>query len=368
MDHLTSIQCRHERRGYRLDARRDRAGAADDAGARLFLRRAGALEERAQHDDDELRRARLRRPWPGRSLGYSLAFAPGGRLVGALQYVGLRGVGLEAQGTIPHLLFMAYQGTFAIITAALISGAIVERMRFGAYLAFIALWTLVVYAPVAHWVWGGGWLAGDRRARLRRRHGRARQRRRPRRWSRRWSSARARTTARQAMLPHNVPFTLLGAGLLWFGWFGFNAGSALRREPDRRARVRRTRCSRPAATLVVWTLLDLPRGGTRHRGRRRDRASSSASSSITPAAGFVGPDGALAIGALGGVPELLRAASSARARGSTTRSTSSPRTALGGAAGALLTGVFAERGVERRRRRAALRPSAPARRPGRERR
>src|SRR5262245_57487422 len=92
-------------------------------------------------------------------LGYTLAFSPGGALLGDLSRAFLNGVGLEAQGTIPHLLFMAYQGTFAIITAALISGAIVERMRFGPYLAFLTLWALIVYSPVAHWVWGGGFLA-----------------------------------------------------------------------------------------------------------------------------------------------------------------------------------------------------------------
>src|SRR5438034_2646408 len=92
-------------------------------------------------------------------IGYSLAFAPGNAWVGDTSRLFLRGVGLDAQGTIPHMLFMSYQGTFAIITAALISGAIVERMRFGPYLAFITLWSLFVYAPVAHWVWGGGWLA-----------------------------------------------------------------------------------------------------------------------------------------------------------------------------------------------------------------
>src|SRR6185295_13688632 len=91
-------------------------------------------------------------------IGYSFAFAPGSGFLGSPAYAFLRGVGLEAQGTIPHLLFMGYQATFAIITAALISGAIVERMRFGPYLAFITLWSLLVYAPVAHWVWGGGWL------------------------------------------------------------------------------------------------------------------------------------------------------------------------------------------------------------------
>src|SRR5467141_617825 len=92
-------------------------------------------------------------------VGYSIAFAPGNGFTGGVSRMLLRGVGLEAQGTIPHLLFMAYQATFAIITAALISGAIVERMRFGPYLSFITLWSVFVYAPIAHWVWGGGFLA-----------------------------------------------------------------------------------------------------------------------------------------------------------------------------------------------------------------
>ena len=91
-------------------------------------------------------------------LGYSLAFTEGSKWVGDLSNAFLAGVGLEVSGTIPHMLFMAFQGTFCIITAALISGAIVERMRFSAYITFISLWALVVYAPVAHWVWGGGWL------------------------------------------------------------------------------------------------------------------------------------------------------------------------------------------------------------------
>ena len=92
-------------------------------------------------------------------VGYSVAFAPGTDFAGGLSKVLLRGVGLAPQGSVPQLLFMAFQGTFAIITAALISGAIVERMRFGPYLAFLTLWGLVVYAPVAHWVWGGGFLS-----------------------------------------------------------------------------------------------------------------------------------------------------------------------------------------------------------------
>ncbi len=92
--------------------------------------------------------------------GYSLAFAPGSAWVGGMSHLFLAGVGLEPHGTIPHLLFMAHQGTFAVITAALISGAVVERMRFGPYLVFITAWSLLVYAPVCHWVWGGGWLGG----------------------------------------------------------------------------------------------------------------------------------------------------------------------------------------------------------------
>src|SRR5262245_22328984 len=92
-------------------------------------------------------------------IGYSLAFAPGNNIIGDVSRFALHGVGLDPNGTIPHLLFMAFQGTFCIITAALISGAIVERMRFSAYVTFITCWALLVYAPVAHWVWGGGWLS-----------------------------------------------------------------------------------------------------------------------------------------------------------------------------------------------------------------
>jgi len=159
-------------------------------------------------------------------LAYSLAFSEGNAVIGSMVNALLAGIGTEAKGTIPHVLFMAFQGTFAIITAALISGAVVERMRFGPYLVFIALWTLLVYAPVAHWVWGGGWLmsrgildfAGGTVVHI----------------NAGVSALVAATVlgnrkdyGRQAILPHSVPLTLLGAGLLWFGWFGFNGGSAL---------------------------------------------------------------------------------------------------------------------------------------------
>src|SRR5256886_7671137 len=156
-------------------------------------------------------------------FGYSLAFSEGSGLLGDLRVAFLHSVGLEAKGTIPHILFASYQGTFAIITAALISGAIVERMRFGPYLTFVTLWCVGVYAPIAHWVWGGGWLgklgaldfAGGTVVHIN-------------------AAAAAlvaavvlgarKDYARQAIIPQNVPFTLLGAGLLWVGWFGFNRG------------------------------------------------------------------------------------------------------------------------------------------------
>ena len=220
-------------------------------------------------------------------VGYSLAFAPGGDWIGDLSRVFLRGVGLEPQGTIPHMLYMCYQATFAIITAALISGAIVERMRFNAYITFIALWSLVVYAPIAHWVWGGGWLqkmgaldfAGGTVVHV---------------------NAgvaalvaavcvgRRRDYRSSPLLPHNVPFTLLGAGLLWFGWFGFNAGSALAANGVAALAFTATMLA-PMGTLLVWTLLDAVRTG-------KPTAVGAATAivvglvAITPAAGFVGPD------------------------------------------------------------------------------
>src|SRR5262245_45076334 len=180
-------------------------------------------------------------------VGYSLAFAPGNDWIGDASRVFLRGVGLEPNGTIPHLLYMCYQGTFCIITAALISGAIVERMRFSAYVAFITLWALVVYTPIAHWVWGGGFLskmgaldfAGGTVVHVN-------------------AGVAALAAAvvvgprrdykQAALTPHSVPLTLLGAGALWFGWFGFNAGSALKADGIAALAFTATMLA-PAATL-----------------------------------------------------------------------------------------------------------------------
>src|SRR3982751_5921989 len=192
-------------------------------------------------------------------VGYSLAFAPGNNWIGDTSRVFLHGVGLDAQGSIPHLLYMCYQGTFCIITAALISGAIVERMRFPAYVVFITVWSIVVYSPVAHWVWGGGWLstlgaldfAGGTVVHVN-------------------AGVAALVAAivvgprrdhpSSSLLPHNVPFTMLGAGILWFGWFGFNAGSAVAANGIAALAFVTTMLA-PAGTLVVWTLIDLIRTG-----------------------------------------------------------------------------------------------------------
>jgi Amt family ammonium transporter len=272
-------------------------------------------------------------------LGYSLAFAEGSPLLGSAQRAFLNGVGLEAQGTIPHLLFMAYQGTFAIITAALVSGAVVERMRFGPYLAFITLWSLVVYAPIAHWVWGGGFLAkmgaldfaGGTVVHV--------------------NAAVAafvaaivvgkrKDYARQAILPHNVPFTLLGAGLLWFGWFGFNAGSALAANGIAALAFVNTMLA-PAGTLVVWTLLDLVRN-------RKATAVGAATGivvglvAITPAAGFVGPMAALVLGMIAALPSYFALVYRARTRLDDSLDVVAAH-GFGGTVGALLTGVLASK-------------------------
>jgi ammonium transporter, Amt family len=272
-------------------------------------------------------------------IGYTLAFSGTNKWIGDLANVFLNGVGLEAKGTIPHMLFMAFQGTFAIITAALISGAIIERMRFSAYVAFITIWAIAIYAPIAHWVWGGGWLAqlgafdfaGGTVVHV--------------------NAAAAALVAAlvigkrtdygsSSILPHNVPFVLLGAGLLWFGWFGFNAGSAVAASPQAGLAFVTTMLA-PAATLVVWTLLDMMRTG-------KPSSVGCATAivvglvAVTPAAGYISPLSAIALGAIAAVPSyfgiLLRSRTSlddsldvVAAHG------------LGGTVGALLTGVFAER-------------------------
>jgi ammonium transporter, Amt family len=277
------------------------------------------------------------------TLGYSLAFAPAGDFLGGLQWAFLKNVGLDPNppSTIPHYLFMCYQGTFAIITAALISGAIVERMRFSAYVLFISLWAIVVYCPMAHWVWGGGWLAkmgaldfaGGTVVHVN-------------------AGVAALVTAlvvgsrrdfkSAALVPHNVPFTLLGAGLLWFGWFGFNAGSAVAANGSAALAFTTTMLA-PAGTLVMWTMLDAAR-------QQKATAVGAATAivvglvAVTPAAGFIGPMSAIALGAIAAIPSY--AGLIWRAKTSLDDSLDVVAAhGLGGTVGALLTGVFAQKSL-----------------------
>ncbi|AEV17251.1 Ammonium transporter [Thermus sp. CCB_US3_UF1] len=271
-------------------------------------------------------------------LGYSLAFAEGTPWLGGLGHALLKGVGLEAKGEIPHLLFMAFQGTFAIITAALLTGALVERMRFPALLLFLSLWGLLVYAPIAHWVWGGGFLgalgaldfAGGTVVHIN-------------------AGIAALVGAlvlgarkdygRQAILPHNVPFTLLGAALLWLGWFGFNGGSALSSGGLAALAFVNTLLA-PAATLVVWALLDLLRTG-------KATAVGLATAiivglvAITPAAGFVSPLSALVLGAVSAFPSYFFLLWRPRTKLDDSLDVFGAH-GLAGITGALLTGVLAE--------------------------
>jgi ammonium transporter, Amt family len=234
-------------------------------------------------------------------VGYSLAFDSGNGFIGGLGYAGLHGVALTPRAgmTIPHLLFFAFQATFCIVTVALVSGAVVERMRFAPFLAFTALWSVLVYAVLAHWSFGGGWLqAGgtlDFAGGV------------PVEMGSGFSALAAalvvgarKDYGRQALLPHNAIYVLLGAGLLWFGWFGFNGGSGFSTGHSSVLAFTNTLLT-PACTLVVWFALDLLRG-------RRVTAVGAATAiivgcvGITPAAGYISPAWAMALGALAAVP------------------------------------------------------------------
>jgi ammonium transporter, Amt family len=234
-------------------------------------------------------------------VGYSLAFDGTGDLVGGFGHLALQDVTFEPRDgtTIPHLVFFAFQATFCIITTALIAGAVVERMRFGAFLVFAALWSVLVYAVLAHWAFGGGWLieggtldfAGGV----------------PVEMGSGFSALAAalvvgarKDYGRLALLPHNAVYVLLGAGILWFGWFGFNGGSGFSTGNAGVLAFTNTLLC-PACTLIVWFALDLMRG-------RRVTAVGAATAiivgcvGITPAGGFVSPGWAMALGALVALP------------------------------------------------------------------
>ncbi|MDI6632605.1 MAG: ammonium transporter [Thermoanaerobacteraceae bacterium] len=280
--------------------------------------------------------------------GYSLAFGPDkGHLIGDLSWLGLSGVGLDPNpdysGTIPHQLFMVFQLMFAIITAALITGSVVERMRFPAFLAFALLWTTFVYDPLAHWVWGvGGWLrnlgaldfAGGTVVHI--------------------SSGvsglvaalvlgRRRGYGTEPMLPHNLPLTVLGAGLLWFGWFGFNAGSALAANGLAASAFVVTNTAAAAAALS-WVLAEWL-----HHGKPTVLGAASGCVAglvaITPASGFVGPLPAVVIGLVAGVICYLAVAVLKPRLGYDDALDAFGVHGVGGTWGALATGLFASKAV-----------------------
>jgi ammonium transporter, Amt family len=237
-------------------------------------------------------------------FGYSLSFGPDVKgVIGNLSWAGLNAVGLTPNAdyapTIPHLLFMTYQMMFAVITPALISGAVAERMKFSTFLIFTVIWTTIVYDPVAHWVWGtGGWLknfgvldfAGGIVVHA-------------------TSGFSALAAAlyigkrkgflHEHMPPHNLPMTVLGAGLLWFGWFGFNAGSALSSGTLSTMAFLTTHLAACSAT-ITWVIVEWF-----HRGKPTMFGAATGSiaglATITPAAGFVGPLPALLIGIAAGI-------------------------------------------------------------------
>ncbi len=271
-------------------------------------------------------------------IGYSLAFGSDvwGGFLGGTEYAFLRGVGLEPQegSTIPHILFMAFQMMFAIITPALISGAVAERMKFSAYLVFILCWATLVYDPICHWVWGpDGWLgargaldfAGGTVVHL--------------------SSGAAALVCALVIgrrsrpgPPHNLTLTLLGAGLLWFGWFGFNAGSALASNDNAALALVNTHVAAGGAAFS-WAIVEwLKQGKPTALGVASGLVAGLVC--ITPAAGFVSPMSAVLMGLVAG-PVCYGAVILKGKLGYDDALDAFGIHGVGGALGAILTGVFA---------------------------
>jgi ammonium transporter, Amt family len=275
-------------------------------------------------------------------VGYTLAFGPDvGNLIGGLDFWGLRGVGQapsEAYATTtPHIAFSIYQLMFAVITPALITGAVAERMKFAGYVLFLGLWSLLVYSPLAHWVWGGGWLAdlgaldfaGGTVVHI---------------------SAgaaalacilylgRRRGFGSQAFVPHNVPMVITGAAILWFGWFGFNAGSALAANGLAASAFAATHIA-AAAAVIGWLIPEAIRHG---RPTTVGAATGAVAGlvAVTPAAGFVEPWAAVVIGLAAGA--VCFAAVDLKSRIGYDDSLDVVGVHMvGGIVGALLTGVLA---------------------------
>ncbi|WP_310600910.1 ammonium transporter [Desulfobulbus sp.] len=276
-------------------------------------------------------------------LGYSMSFGPDiGGLVGSLSWVGLKGVGTAPSEvyatTIPHLVFMVYQCMFAVITPALIAGAFAERVRFPAFVIFSLLWAVLVYNPVCHWIWGsGGWLAklgvldfagglvvhatcgaaalasvmviGPRKG-----------------------------YGQTNFMPHNLPMTMLGTGLLWFGWFGFNGGSALAANEVAGTAFVATHFGGMAG-MMMWTVMEwIKLGKPTTLGAASGAVAGLAT--ITPAAGFVGPNGAIAIGLVAGVVCYLAVNLKSRFKFDDSLDVVGIH-GVGGVTGTILLGVFA---------------------------
>jgi Amt family ammonium transporter len=235
------------------------------------------------------------------AVGYSFAFSEGNDIIGGFDFAFLKDVGFEPRAgqTIPHLVFFCFQAVFCIITTALVSGAVVERMRFGPFLVFAALWSVLVYSVLAHWGFGPGWLfnggtldfAGGIAVEM----------------ASGFSALAAalvvgarKDYGRQALLPHNAVYVLLGAGLLWFGWFGFNGGSGFNTGQNSVLAFTNTLLT-PSCTLLAWFALDAWRG-------KRITAIGAATAiivgcvAITPAGGYVSPGFAMLLGALAAIP------------------------------------------------------------------
>ena len=279
--------------------------------------------------------------------GYTLAFGPDiGGLIGSLDWFGLSGVGPEPNAdyaaTIPHAAFMIYQMMFAIITPALITGAFAERVKFSAFLLFVILWATFIYDPLAHWVWGvKGWMremgaldfAGGTVVHIS-------------------SGASALVAAimfgkrigygQEAMPPHNLPFSVIGAGLLWVGWFGFNAGSALAADGLATSAFVSTHIATAAATLA-WLAMDwILRGKPTVLGAASGAVAGLVA--ITPGAGFVGPISAIWIGIGGGM--LCSMACSLKPKLGYDDSLDVVGVhGVGGTWGALATGLFASKAI-----------------------
>jgi Amt family ammonium transporter len=273
---------------------------------------------------------------------YSLAFTDGGSMnswIGGLDKAFLSGVGVNSlKDTIPETVFMTFQMTFVIITPALIVGAFAERMKFSAMLIFMALWATFVYAPICHWVWGGGWLsdqgvldfAGGTVVHI--------------------NAGVAGLVAalmlgkrkgypQTAMPPHNLTYTIIGASMLWIGWFGFNAGSELAANGVAGMAMAVTQIATAAAALA-WMFSEwLSHGKPSVLGIASGAVGGLVA--ITPASGYVGPMGALAIGAAAGIGCFFAATKLKRIFGYDDSLDVFGVHAVGGIIGAILTGVFA---------------------------